>query len=648
VDTHDRKRKSRSMSWTLFGTFAIGVAIGFSMCYALVLSLGRGEAQPDAAQAVTPTEEPAAEPVSTFYERAAELEFAPDIWAGRHLFIAVEGTALNANGAAFLKKLRPGGVVLRDANLADQTQTARIVTQIKEAVGFGTGITNLPLIVVNPEPGRIARFGDPETPTPAELGERGDAEAVRRIGLDFGQACRARGISVVFAPVLDIYEPDSVQPDLDRTAFGNAQGVVAKMGLALAEGIMAAGVIPVAKHYPGMGAARWDPETHLMVIERDIPELAELMYPFAEAAAQRMPGIMVGHVAVPVLEKDAPDTPASLSAALVGEVLREHWGFDGVIAAADMAKDEMTAARSVDQAAVEALSAGCDAVVYLDPDPARIHALCVAIEDAVQEGRLAPEELERSKQRLDGWLSWLKEPRGLRAPEPVEEPGAPEPVEPETAETVEAEKLVEPEGMEAAPEPTEEPPPNTVKLEYTVEPGDTLESLAKICGVNETAVIKWNRLEDETLTPGAKLVLYAPTEAVMAQPLAKEPEMVRREHTVQARETLFGIAEEYGVTVLDLLKWNGLADSKIREGQVLTLYLPLAKDAGEARGAPPVQEPEPVQDAVPIISHRIRRGETLGGIAAIYHTTRKKLVELNNLSNPDKILFGQKLKVPKP
>jgi len=100
------------MSWTLFGTFAIGVAIGFSMCYALVLSLGRGEAQPDAAQAVTPTEEPAAEPVSTFYERAAELEFAPDIWAGRHLFIAVEGTALNANGAAFLKKLRPGGVLL--------------------------------------------------------------------------------------------------------------------------------------------------------------------------------------------------------------------------------------------------------------------------------------------------------------------------------------------------------------------------------------------------------------------------------------------------------------------------------------------------------------------------------------------------------
>jgi len=636
------------MARTLYVTFALGLAIGFSLCYALVVALGGwGTARTDGSGPTVPPQIAPVQPSDSPYAGAADLEFALDIWAARHLLIALEGTRLDAEAKAFLAALRPGGVVLQDANFVDREQTAQFVEEIKAAVGFGTAIADPPLIAVYPESGQVDRFGDGPLATAATLGAEGDASATRQRGRAFGQACLSRGISMVFAPVLDVYEPGSAVPDLARTAYGASQGVVTTMGLAFADGIMAAGVIPVAKHYPGMGAARRDPATGGIVIDRDVPELAELMYPFAEAAAQRIPGILVGHAAVPVLEKDAPNTPASASTALVGQVLRQHWGFRGVVVADDMAAGQRG---PVGQAVVAALTAGCDTVILLDPDPQAIHAVCVAVEDAVREERLAPAVLEAAKRRLDGLQHWLREPQGLAEQEALEAPGeaAGEPA-------ANAGPAGGPEEVAAATDPAAERPPNTVKIEHIVEPGDTIENVAAKCGVAPDAVVQWNRLEDDTLTPGTKLVVYAPLVPDMEKPSLGDPELVRQEHRVQAGEALFGIAEEYGVTVLDLLRWNGLSDAEIQEGQTLTVYLPAEAGPRPANVAP-TEEPlpplpsdqaeTPLQEDIPLTTHRITRGESLGSIAARYGTTRRRLIELNNLSNPNKILYGQELKVP--
>ena len=96
----------------------------------------------------------AADPVQT--EEASK----PDddgVWAARHLFIAVNGQWLAEGSKKFLQELKPGGVVLRDANLQSEAQTSELVKEIKRAVGFGGGIGDLPLIAVQEESGPYSR-----------------------------------------------------------------------------------------------------------------------------------------------------------------------------------------------------------------------------------------------------------------------------------------------------------------------------------------------------------------------------------------------------------------------------------------------------------------------------------------------------------
>lgn len=625
MDSDSRDSKQRSMTATLFVTFVFGAAIGFTTCYAVIVSLGWGRPESRAVREHGATREVETGP-------KGDIE---GIWAARHLFVAVEGTILDASARAMLEKLRPGGVVLRNANLADKAQTVRLVRQIREAVGFGTALTDLPLIAISPEPGRLGRFGDADTPTAAEIGARWDTDAAWRVGHDFGEACRERGISVVFAPVLDLYEADSALPDLERTSFGAEQGRVAAMGLAYADGVMAAGVIPVAKHYPGMGAARRQPDSTLVAIERPASELAQHMYPFDAAAAQRIPGIMVAHAAVPVLEPEEPDRPASLSAALVGHVLRETSRFTGMVIAADMASEPMVMARSPGRAVVEALDAGCDAIIYLDPNPARIENLCRAIENAVHANELEAELLATSKLRLDDLLRWLKHPRGMKEPVAVAPPEAEEtgqaqptaeaaPPEPEPGTP---DKALEAETVDEATAPPAEPPEPEPVEDVPAPPAEETTTPEAV----ERTPKAVDQPEEQEASETPEGLPPAPPE-----PVVPPPGTIERTHTVEPGETLSAIANRYGVWVGDLRAWNGLEGSKIRSGQVLTLYLP-------ATGA---VESEP--DATLTTTHRVARGESLGKIAVQYHTTQKRLLELNDLSNPNKIYIGQRLIVPAP
>jgi beta-N-acetylhexosaminidase len=659
------------MTGTLFVTFALGVLIGFSMGYAFFVSTNRTSNHPKQSakdQPVQPAGQvtlspPAPMQESALYAKAGQLDFNQTVQPGRHLFVAVDGASLNPDSAAFLRKLRPGGVLLREANLVDEAQTAQLVREIKQAVSRAAAAWDLPLIAVEPSPGRVDRFSADLPVSAAQLGQEANPDRLRKIGEDFGRACFNRGISVVFAPVLDIYEPGGGLPELERTSFGASQGIVTKMGLALADGVMSAGVIPVVKHYPGMGAARKPPEREIMVIDREVPELAGLMLPFAEAAGRRIPGILVGHVAVPVLErngsntplgasestpdagnpgqvKSGPDRPASLSRTLVRRVLRDLWHFEGVVVAADIAEGALMGGRPPEQAVVEALAAGCDAVIYLNPDPQRIHALCLAIENAVSSGRLGLDELNNSAQRLGAWQAWLKDPRGLVETD-EQEPAGVSLAESRGADS--ASQIGSP-GKEGNIEQTS----GAVRIEHVAQQGDTLESIAESCGVAVEDIRKWNELGDAVLAPGTTLVLWAPAGKSPVAPGPDTAGMSRREHVVQADETLFGIAEEYGVTVLDLLKWNGLMDSNISGGQVLAVYLPVAQEVGGNKSTPPPGVPEPPLEGVETILHEVQRGESLGAIAGKYRTTQRMLLRLNNLSDPNKILIGQKLKVPKP
>ena len=164
----------------------------------------------------------------------------------------------------------------------------------------------------------------------------------------------------------------------------------------------------VRKRVPGQGGATRARDGRGLVVALEICGVAKTMLPFNDAVRSGIPGLLMGHEAVPALDPGGENRSAALSPNLVGHVLREQWGYEGVLIADDVAHAPLTKSLPEERAIVQALAAGCDAVIFLDPNPERIMAAVRAIETAVENGELSWEQLDASKRRLDAWRRWLE------------------------------------------------------------------------------------------------------------------------------------------------------------------------------------------------------------------------------------------------
>ena len=121
-----------------------------------------------------------------------------------------------------------------------------------------------------------------------------------------------------------------------------------------------------------------------------------------------------------------------------------------------------------------------------------------------------------------------------------------------------------------------------------------------------------------------------------------EPEWIY--HTIAKGEGLYGIARKYGTTVEKILQWNNISNpDKIAAGQKLKIRN--SKAASEPAKPAAATQPAPAPAATSTIYHTVQKGESLGRIAEKYHTTVQKIMQWNNISNPDRIAEGQKLKI---
>lgn len=607
------KRRMRGPSGFLFVSFALGVAVGFSICYAWFSVKGQPPAGTEAPIATQPGERAAegesAEPEPP-PESTAVREPPSDVWPARYLFLAVRGQSLDDVTSALLKEIKPGGVVLLEGNMADAGQTRELASQIKTAVAWGPDVHDLPLIAIGHEDENRSILGIDDAPAALELGKRKDKDAARQLGRRIASAALSLGVGVLLEPVLDVYDPEVAEESTESRCFGRDQEVVATIGLALADGIEGGGAIAVGKSFPGTGVTRKVDGQDLTILDKGVPRLAELMYPFSEAASHKIPGILAGHVAVPNLDEDEPERPASVSPVLITRVLREHWHYDGVVLADDVAADTMP--RPAEEAVVEALVAGCDAVLFLDPDPERIRAVCAAIDQAVYRGALTLEQLAHRRKRLEVWQDTLKSsetdkrveppaeaapvaaepPAGQEKPEAKPEDKEPEEekadLEPEDAKPVEQEPAEEP-AEEPAVEPAEEPaeqPAEEAAPEPTEKPEEKPEEKpveeAELPAEDEAA----ERVAQEQPEEEEQKTEPAPVET--AQPVSEDvqpPNTEKIVHLIERGETLSRLAKQYGVKMSDVVKWNNLKDPKIKYGFTLTIYTPIQR-ADEDEEAP--------------------------------------------------------------
>ena len=242
-----------------------------------------------------------------------------------------------------------------------------------------------------------------EFPPPLALAALDDPAAVRWVASVTARETRAVGINWVFAPVADLdVLPEN--PIVQTRAFGADPQRVATLVRSWIEGCQAAGALACAKHFPGHGRTTVDSHVTLPVVDarRDTLESTDLV-PFGVAVDAGVASLMTAHVAFPALD---PDTrPATVSPNILGD-LRRRMGFDGLVVTDALIMDGAMTGRRESDAAVEAVRAGVDVLLYPN-DPRRV---CDALDQAAGVGTLPRERLAEALARYDRALARATEP----------------------------------------------------------------------------------------------------------------------------------------------------------------------------------------------------------------------------------------------
>ena len=306
-----------------------------------------------------------------------------EVLCGQLLVGGFKGTTLTPSFTTALREGRRGGAILFKRNLTgDLADVLGLNASILAAAPAGLP----PLIGVDQEGGRVARFGAPllVLPPMATVGRIGDVELAERLAERQGAELAALGFSMNFAPVLDVHTRAD-NPIIGDRSFSRDPERVAELGVAWARGLERGGVLACGKHFPGHGDTTTDSHLELPHVDHTRKRLdAVELPPFVAAARAKIAALMTAHVVFPALD---PARPATLSPA-VSRDLRTLIGFDGILVSDDL---EMKAIKApVEEAAVDAISAGCDMLLVCSDEDLqdRAHRALVARANGNREFRM--------------------------------------------------------------------------------------------------------------------------------------------------------------------------------------------------------------------------------------------------------------------
>ena len=326
---------------------------------------------------------------------------------GQFLMVGLPGPAMDDAARELVRDLKVGGIVLFARNLESPEQVWQLTHDLQHAAREA-GSPPL-LIAVDQEGGRVQRLREPFSiiPPARELGETATPEAVERLAQKTARELALVGINVNLAPVLDVPRgPDC--PQWDR-AYGQDPRQVARFARAAIQGYLAGGVLPVAKHFPGLGDTLADSHQELPLAQSDDPSRETDLLPFRLAVAAGVSAIMTAHLLVPRWDS----RPATLSAAALQGWLRQKLGFKGVIITDDLEMGAIAAQLPVDRAAREAFTAGADLLLICNDWPAARDTARLLSEDAhlTARARESAARLDRLRRALPPHEAGLDEVR---------------------------------------------------------------------------------------------------------------------------------------------------------------------------------------------------------------------------------------------
>ena len=319
---------------------------------------------------------------------------------GQLLFGSFPSHTVPVELRALAREFDLGGAIFFARNVEVPEQVAELAAECREL-----GQSAPAWVSVDQEGGRVARLKAPFTKWPpmATLGRAASPALVGRFGKALAAELKAVGVTLDYAPVLDILT-NPKNPVIGDRALSTRPEQVAELGAALVRALQGEGVAACGKHFPGHGDTVADSHVELPLVEHGPDRLrATEFVPFRAAIAADVAFIMTAHVLVPSIDETRP---ATLSRPVLS-MLRDELGFQGPVLTDDLDMQAVRGRWAPPESAVAAIAAGCDGVLVcqgdVDVQAATLEALVRAVEqDTVPRARVeeALARMARAKARF--------------------------------------------------------------------------------------------------------------------------------------------------------------------------------------------------------------------------------------------------------
>lgn len=315
---------------------------------------------------------------------------------GQLFIVGFKGHSVPEDFRRFVSEYNLGGTIYFKHNVESPAQLAELSNEVQ----YECRAKNAPFLFIgiDHEGGRVNRLVPPFTKfsSAEKLGKLGSPKAGFQQGLVMGVELKAVGINLNFNPVLDVAtNPNS--PALVTRMYSNDPDMVSKIGSAVTRGLQKSGVAAVGKHFPGHGDTTEDSHFKLPRIDKALADLEKCeLIPFRRVIRSRVEGVMTSHILNQSLD---PDYPATLSKKTIEEILRKQFRFNRLIFSDDMEMKAITDKYGAEEAAVLAVGAGCDCLIYRGDFGTTVKQI-EAIIKAVEAKRIPKAMIDASIQRI--------------------------------------------------------------------------------------------------------------------------------------------------------------------------------------------------------------------------------------------------------
>ena len=283
--------------------------------------------------------------------------------AGQRLMTGFDGTELNNDLKFLIDSIKVGGIILFARNLFDPDQIKHLCRSVQEYAAF-CGQPPL-LIAIDQEGGQVARLKEPFTRFPGNPKMKGKEDAAFFAQVTAKELIEV-SINMNLAPVLDVVL-EGIQSIMSERVFGPDPVWVSTLGGEVIEQLQRGGIMAVAKHFPGIGRTILDSHFEQPSLNLDLSEMesADLL-PFEAAIKHDVAGIMLSHILYNNID---PNWPASLSARIARDLLRDEMGFEGVILTDDLDMGAIKKNYDIKTAIKQILSAEIDMALICKRSP---------------------------------------------------------------------------------------------------------------------------------------------------------------------------------------------------------------------------------------------------------------------------------------